>query len=207
MMQSTFVYLVVFAGSYLLGSIPFGFIVARMAGIRNIMEHGSGNIGATNVLRVLGPAHGVVVLLLDSLKGAIPAYVGLRVLGIGSLGGFLAGLFAIIGHNWSIFLRFRGGKGVATSAGVLLVCMPVPLGVAACVFLLVVALTRFVSLGSILSAWTAFAYVFFFGQELWQKAAILLLCLFVTYKHRANINRLILGQESRLGEKVKKGGR
>lgn len=207
MMQSTFVYLVVFAGSYLLGSIPFGFIVARMAGIRNIMEHGSGNIGATNVLRVLGPAHGVVVLLLDSLKGAIPAYVGLRVLGIGSLGGFLAGLFAIIGHNWSVFLRFRGGKGVATSAGVLLVCMPVPLGVAACVFLLVVALTRFVSLGSILSAWTAFAYVFFFGQELWQKAAILLLCLFVTYKHRANINRLILGQESRLGEKVKKAGR
>ncbi|HHW17995.1 MAG TPA: glycerol-3-phosphate 1-O-acyltransferase PlsY [Firmicutes bacterium] len=196
-----FAFLVVFGVSYLLGSIPFGFLVARMVGIDNIMAHGSGNIGATNVFRVLGPAYAVPVLALDAGKGALAAYLGLRYLNLGEPGAFLAGLFAIAGHNWSIFLKFRGGKGVATSAGVAIVAFPELLLVGITVFAFVVLLTKYVSLGSLLAVWVAFVYSLVTGKDVFERIAVLFIAVLVTYRHRSNISRLLSGTESKLGQK------
>jgi len=198
----TFVW--VFAASYFLGSVPFGFLVAKAAGVKNIMEHGSGNIGATNVLRVAGLRYAVPVLLLDVLKGALPGYLGLRFLGMGSLGAVIAGLFAIAGHNWSLFLSFRGGKGVATTAGVMTIAIPKLLLFALLVFFLTVLTTRVVSLGSLLAGWVTLGFSLSPGFTTWERVFVLVFTLLITYSHRANIRRLLSGTESRLGDRTRK---
>lgn len=193
--------------SYILGAIPFGFLAARMRGV-DITKQGSGNTGATNVLRTLGAAYAVPVLLLDIGKGAAAAYLGLRFLGLGSMGALAAGLCAIAGHNWSVFLRFHGGKGVATSAGVALVTFPYLALTGVAVFVLVVAATRYVSLGSIVAAWSAFLVSLGPGYGMAQRVFVFVLVAAITYQHRSNIARLLAGAERKIGEKpiVRKDG-
>jgi glycerol-3-phosphate acyltransferase PlsY len=191
--------------SYLLGSMPFGFIAARLRGV-DLRRQGSGSTGATNVLRTLGPAYAVPVLLLDVGKGALAAYLGLRYLELGALGALIAGAAAVAGHNWSAFLRFRGGKGVASSAGVVLVAFPWLLAVALGVFILTVVATRYVSLGSILGAWAAFLLSLTPEYTLVARIPVLVLVVLITYQHRANIKRLLSGTENKIGQKVRKDG-
>ncbi len=193
-------FLICVAG-YLAGSIPSGVIISKLAGIENIMSYGSGNTGATNVFRVLGPKYAAIVLVMDILKGVLPAYFGLRYLNMGTLGAFIAGVFSIVGHNWSAFLGFRGGKGVAATAGVALIVFPKILAVSVAVFLVVVALSRYVSLGSLLGVWAGFAYSLLPQFTALDKLAVFGLAAVVTYKHRSNIQRLASGSELKLGKK------
>jgi glycerol-3-phosphate acyltransferase PlsY len=183
--------------AYLVGAIPFGYLAAKLAGV-DITEKGSGNIGATNVLRTLGLSYAIPVLLLDVAKGALAAYAGLRCLDLGTVGALIAGALAISGHNWSVFLGFRGGKGVATSAGVGLVMFPLLLMVAVLVFVLVVAATRYVSLGSLLGVWSAFAFSLIPGQDTTTRGVVLIIAILITYRHRSNIGRLISGTENKV---------
>jgi len=176
------------------------YLVFALCGV-DVRKFGSGNIGATNVFRVLGPI-AVFVLVLDVGKGLVSAYLGALLFPDAPLLQVLAGVSAVVGHNWSVFLGFRGGKGVATTAGALLWLMPVLLGIGVGVFLLVVALTRYVSLGSILFAvWLALGTLMIplptaFRWSAWVVA------VFIVYQHRSNIRRLLAGTESRFGEHV-----
>lgn len=194
------VFFEIFSLGYLLGSIPFGFIFARWRKV-DITHIGSGNTGATNVLRALGPKYAVPVLILDMGKGALAAYLGLRYLGMGNVGAVLAGAAAIAGHNWSLFLKFRGGKGVATTAGAAAIVFPWLLLAAVAVFIFTVIMTKYVSLGSILGVWAAFLLSLLPSQPLLNKITIFLLGCAITYTHRQNIQRLLKGTENRFGAK------
>jgi acyl phosphate:glycerol-3-phosphate acyltransferase len=189
--------------SYVLGSIPFGLLVGKLFGTRDVREAGSGNIGATNVARVAGPLAGILTLLLDAAKGALAVYLAARLSEQSSTWMMIAGLCALLGHCFPVWLRFRGGKGVATAAGVFLVlCPPAFLG-GAVLFFLVVLYWRFVSLGSI-SAAAAMPLLIYF---LWAPHhappnavtfGSLAAALLVVYKHDANIQRLAQGDEPKL---------
>ena len=225
---------------YLLGSFPTGYLVARRHGI-DIREHGSGNIGATNVLRVLGKKPGYLVFFCDALKGllsvrlavliaaAIPLpheievrdFVGGKLFvhhlsgvpapsaGVIAIAGILAGLACILGHNFPVWLRFRGGKGVATTVGVLLGLMPAAFGVAAVVWLVSFFVSRYVSLASLLAAAVLPVAVWFltrndgpasgFHAPLFWFSIIAAALIF--WRHRANIGRLLNGTESRFNRK------
>jgi glycerol-3-phosphate acyltransferase PlsY len=200
-LEGASVTLAVCLASYLMGAIPFGFLAARLKGI-DITKQGSGNTGATNVLRTLGPTYAIPVLLLDVGKGALAAYLGMRFLGLGTLGALLAGACSIAGHNWSVFLKLRGGKGVATSAGVGLVVFPYLLLAALAVFVVVILATRYVSLGSLVAAWTAFLLSLTPSYTMTQRVAVLILVVAITTQHRSNIARLAAGTERKFGEKA-----
>lgn len=187
---------------YFLGSFPSGVIVSRHAGVDDIMSRGSGNIGATNVFRVLGAKYGAIVLALDMLKGIIPAYLGSRY--FGTLGALVVGMCVILGHNWSIFLKFKGGKGIATTAGVALVAFPKTVAISVVVFLVTIAVTKYVSLGSLLAVWVGFFYTLFTPAAVSEKILVFCLAAIVTYKHKSNITRLISGKELKLGDKERK---
>lgn len=189
---------------YVLGSLPFGFLAARLKGI-DILRTGSGATGATNVMRVLGPAYALPVLLMDVGKGAFSAYLGLRYLGMGALGALVGGAAAVAGHNWSVFLKFKGGKGVATTAGVVLVAYPRILAVALAVFAVAVAATRYVSLGSILGAWAGALASLAPEYGPVQRIPVFVLVLLITLQHRSNVKRLLQGKERKLGERVTPG--
>ncbi|HEY3315149.1 MAG TPA: glycerol-3-phosphate 1-O-acyltransferase PlsY [Bacillota bacterium] len=187
---------------YLIGAVPFGFIAGRLLGV-DVRKHGSGNIGATNVLRVIGARAAAPVLLLDAAKGAAPVYLA-RHLAAGvdpAWAGMLAGLAAIAGHNWSVFLGFKGGKGVATSAGVAIMLIPRYLLAGLGAFVVAVALTRYVSLGSILGALATGIYVLIAPSALPEKVFGVVGAVFIIYRHKANITRLLAGQESRVGQR------
>lgn len=186
--------------SFLMGSVPFGVIVARARGV-DLRKVGSGNIGATNVLRALGKGPALFTLAGDMLKGAGAVALG-RVLGLDPLGYGLMGLGAVLGHNYSVFTGFKGGKGVATGIGVALVYVP-PAGLASVAVWLVTAfLTRYSSLGAV-AAFATFAPLVYFmggtGHEALVSAAVSCLILF---KHSGNIIRLVKGTERRIGERA-----
>src|SRR3954468_21916969 len=143
----------VWAAAYLAGDLPFGYLVARSRGV-DIFAAGSGNIGATNVGRVLGRKFGLLVFVLDFLKGAVPTAIATRFDGGADWLPVAAGLAAFVGHMFPVYLRFRGGKGVATGAGVVAVLLPGPTAVAVLVWVTVLAATRYVSLASVLAAVT-----------------------------------------------------
>ena len=187
---------------YFFGSFPSGVIVSRYAGVDDIMSRGSGNIGATNVFRVLGAKYGAIVLVLDMLKGIIPAYLGSRY--FGTLGALVVGICVILGHNWSIFLKFKGGKGIAATAGVALVAFPKTVVISVAVFLVTIAVTKYVSLGSLLAVWVGFFYTLFTQAAVSEKILVFCLAAIVTYKHKSNIVRLISGKELKLGDKERK---
>jgi acyl phosphate:glycerol-3-phosphate acyltransferase len=183
-------------GAYLLGSIPFGVVLARAKGI-DLREVGSGNIGATNVARALGKGWAVLVLLADAAKGFLPVWLA-RKLGLGPLAVALGGLFAIVGHMFTVFLRGRGGKGVATSLGIALALWPIAALIGFGVYVVVFVTTRLSSLGSLLGVWT-FALVFIFATSppLPLLALAIIGATLVTVRHRENITRLIHGEEKR----------
>jgi glycerol-3-phosphate acyltransferase PlsY len=203
------IYFVVALGAYLLGSIPTGFLVARAKGI-DIRKAGSGNIGATNSMRVLGKPAGIFVLLVDVLKGfAAVAWLPILILKIFSTTQIdletlriVAGIFAVLGHNYPCWLKFKGGKGIATTAGVFLALAPWALLVALVVFILAVALTKYVSVGSIAAAIALPATVWILSpHNLFLNIVATVLGALAIFKHRKNMQRLMAGTENRLGKK------
>jgi glycerol-3-phosphate acyltransferase PlsY len=169
------------------GSVPFGVLIARRLGV-DIREHGSGNIGATNVTRVLGPVIGLVVLVLDALKGALPVGVALHA-AAGPWTVAATGLAAVCGHCFSPFLRGRGGKGVATAAGVFLVLVPTLLGLGVLVFLVVLRVTRVPALGSLAAMLAISAILVARGDLPFAALACAVLAL-MFYTHRSNLAKL-----------------
>lgn len=188
--------------AYLFGAVPFGLLVAKSRGI-NIREQGSGNIGATNVLRCVGKGWGIFTLVLDALKGFIPAFFFTKIVGLESEWGVLFGLAAIIGHTFPVYLKFKGGKGVATSAGMLLGVAPAAVGVGLVFWIICMALSRYVSLSSIVAAIAVAVAVWLDPRQdsLIVNIALTALALLVVWLHRANVGRLLNGTENRFGKK------
>ncbi len=184
------------AFSYVLGSVPTGLWLGLKLRNIDIREHGSRNIGATNTLRVLGRKLGIITLAMDVLKGWLPVAFALW-LGVWDYLPILCGLAAILGHTFSLFLRFRGGKGVATSTGVFLGLAPLPTLIAAVVFGVVVAATRMVSAGSITAAAALSLTVLFFPEPIPVRVVTVAVAVLVVVKHRANIRRILNGEENR----------
>ena len=185
--------------SYLIGSFPTGYLMGRIVYGINLFDHGSKNVGATNALRVLGKKAGIFVLIVDALKGAVPVLLANQILQLDYKWSLAVGIAAIFGHTFSPFIKFKGGKGVATSAGTFLALAPLAFGVSFATFISVVVLTKFVSLGSILASIAlpiACAFLHPGKPALWQACAVL--AFFITFKHRSNIGRLLRGEENRL---------
>lgn len=196
--------------AYLLGSVPTGFLVAKSRGM-DIRTLGSGNIGATNVFRILGKSAGVLVLLADAAKGCLavlmvaPLFCGWFYPGAGPTArdwfDICAGAAAILGHNYTCWLYFKGGKGIATSAGVLVALVSVPLVIILGVWIIVFALTRYVSLASILAAFVLPFATWAVGKGLTLVVVTAVLAALAIYRHKANIRRLINGTEDRISLK------
>lgn len=193
--------------SYLVGSIPTGYIFGRLMKGLDIRQYGSGNVGASNVMRVLGKKYGILTLLLDAAKGIAAVWVigplwGCAMLDFSNIQ-LASGIASIAGHNWTCFLNFKGGKGVATSAGVFLALAPLVTLCLLAVWSLVAYLFRYVSLASMAAsaALPIFLYIFHRPTS-WVIAGFFLLCVSI-WKHRANIQRLLEGKEHKIGEKVK----
>ena len=224
--------------AFLLGSIPFGLIIAKAKGV-NIRDHGSGNIGATNVLRVIGKKYGIICLLLDALKGFIPVMLAVNLIQIagkgnplhlaaldpfalilpaaqqfkGQLVHVLTALAAVLGHNYSPWVGFKGGKGIATSAGVLMALMPAGIGLLVIVWLIAFGISRYVSLASIIAA-AALPLITIYGSWFhgriadgtWNKPLFffsLVIAILAIWKHQTNIQRLLAGTEHRFSRKPK----
>jgi acyl-phosphate glycerol 3-phosphate acyltransferase len=194
--------------AYLVGAVPFGYVVARAKGV-DILCHGSGNIGATNVGRILGRRYGILVFLLDFAKGALPTAVAGALAPAGLPSEWpqvTAGVAAFLGHLFPVYLKFRGGKGVATGAGVVAVLAPGPTAGAALAWLTVVAATRYVSLASLVAAAVLCVLRFAFtpdpltGPRGVVTAFCVIAAVLVALRHRANIGRLLHGNENRLKE-------
>lgn len=192
--------------AYFLGSIPFSFIVARLLRGSDVRIEGSGNVGATNVLRAAGASAAVLALLLDMAKGIAPLLLG-RLVGASSGTMAVAGVAAVLGHIYPVFLGFRGGKGVATAAGVSFCLAPLVTLIAVAIFGIIVAITRFVSAGSIAAA-ISLPLLAHLGTHLdlgsavgfESRLALAILAVMVVAKHRQNFTRLVSGSESKLGE-------
>ena len=186
------------AGAYLTGSIPFSFLVARLFGVRDVRAVGSGNVGATNVMRSAGRTAGILAFLLDASKGALAAFVVLELEGKESPLPALAAAAAVLGHMYPVWLGFRGGKGVATGAGAFLPLAPAATGIGVLAFALTLAVSRYVSLASMAGALSlsATAFVVAPAATAWTALAI---AFFVVWKHRANLQRLRAGVENRVG--------
>ena len=210
-----FAYIIVAVAAYLLGSIPTGFLVAKAKGI-DIRSVGSGNIGATNAMRVLGKPAGIFVLLVDAAKGFIACVLGVFIAAYFTSGYYdmktnanvapqfalIAGIFAVLGHNYTCWLKFKGGKGVATSAGVFLALAPVALGFALAAFILAVLITRYASVGSIVAAMVLPVAVWFTKGKFILRIVTIALCALAIFKHKTNMQRLLAGTENRIGKKT-----
>lgn len=199
--------------SYLLGSIPFSILISKFFKKIDIREYGSKNPGASNVFRVVGPVAGTIVLILDIGKGFAAVFLLTRLLGEATAISpiylqLLAGVSVILGHIFSIFVKFKGGKGIAVGAGALLALIPVELFLGLLVFIIIVAISRYVSLGSLSAAVficvSLVAEKYFFQQN--QPFILILTCFILTllvfYTHRGNIKRLLNGTENKIGQKV-----
>jgi len=208
-------YLIVAAVAYLLGSIPFGYLLVRIFRGEDIRQTGSGNIGATNVVRSGAKGLGIATLALDAIKGALAVCLAALVAGskYNLCGDFvqhpcapalrlmsLAAICAVLGHVFPVWLRFKGGKGVATALGAFCVLFPKVILVSLVIFILVVAITRYVSLGSILGA-IAFPVAAYFMQNADWLSLFLAsgVSLIIVLKHHQNISRLLAGTENRFG--------
>lgn len=190
-------------GAYLLGSIPFGLFIGKLFGKVDVREHGSGNIGVSNVLRTVGWFPAVVVLICDAGKGALPVFLA-KLVFTNPGWWLLAGVIAVVGHNWPIFLKFKGGRGVATTIGFIVTLMPV-----IALWLLVIwgvslGISRYISLSSIIAA-VAFPILLLIGRFPTSYILLgLIVSFLVIFRHRANINRLLAGQEFKIGQNVAK---
>ncbi len=181
--------------SYLLGSVPFGYLIFYLSEGKDIRGLGSGNIGATNVLRSKGKLAGLATLLLDVLKGALPIVYGRIHFDLPWIV-LLGGLAVLLGHVFPVFLKFRGGKGVGSLVGVFLVFYYPALLVFLLVFFLTLRLSRYVSLGSLLGA-SALFFCILFTQVVEASIVVFLMLLLIVFRHRANIQRLLAGNENK----------
>lgn len=191
--------------TYLFGSLPCGVWVGKTLKNIDIREHGSKNSGATNAYRILGPKYGIMVLILDALKGYLPLYLA-SIFGVSGVYLVLLGLVAILGHTFSFFLKFKGGKGVATSLGVFLFLMPHVIMILLIVFIAVVAISGYISLASIICSALLPILAFFLPvRDVSTRYPLvgisLIVGLFVIYKHKANITRLMEGKENKFNLK------
>ncbi len=203
--------------SYFLGSIPTAYIFGRVLKGIDIRKFGSGNVGATNASRLLGKGPGIAVLILDIFKGFLAVFFlgNIVMLGISGMPGAAAGisdtalriilgLSAILGHSWTIFLGFKGGKGIATTLGVLLglalkvSSLKIVLGLLIFTWLVIFIITRIVSAASVLSALLLPAYMFFFKQPFLLTSLSIILAIFIILRHKSNIKRILQGKEPRL---------
>ena len=201
--------IITFFATYILGSIPTSYIMGKLIKGIDIRNFGSGNAGATNALRILGTKVGVSTLIMDIGKGFLAVNIARLIIHQPSdLILIITGLFAILGHIFTIFLKFKGGKGVATSAGVFIALVPIPISIALFVFIVTVWLSKFVSLGSILAAFTLFISELVINirnsfAELEILIFIFIVVLFIIIRHKSNIQRLINGNESTISFKKK----
>lgn len=192
-MKTAFVVLL----GYVLGSVPFAFLVTRGRGI-DLRLIGSGNVGAANVLRTTGVRSAVMVMLLDSLKGSV-AVLAAQAMTTGAAAPVAAGIASILGHIYPVWLRFHGGKGVATAAGVFGVLAPIALAIASGVFVLMICVTRFISAGSVAAALTLAIAAVATGASVAVVTGAIGAAVIVLYRHRANLVRLAAGTEQRVG--------
>lgn len=201
-------YIVTALVAYLLGSIPTGYLVAKARGV-DIRTVGSGNIGATNAFRVLGKGFGIFVLLMDALKGWVAVQVGASVVSQLLPGApieylrITAGIAAILGHNFTCWLNFKGGKGIATSAGVLIALVPWALLIILAIFIILFLTTRYVSIGSIAAAFALPFATWFTTHDIGLTAVMAAIGALAILKHRKNIQRLMNGTENRIQFKKK----
>jgi glycerol-3-phosphate acyltransferase PlsY len=186
---------------YLIGAIPVGFLVARVAGGIDIRGKGSGTIGATNVLRTLGPVPAVLTLLGDIVKGFVAVRVA-EVFGPDPAWGAAGALLAIVGNCWPVFLRFKGGKGVATALGAFLALTPAAIVPAAIVWIVFVAAFRYVSLASILASVSLALGAWILGYASTYAWAAACAAALILWRHHENVTRLLSGTERRLGERA-----
>ncbi|MGE5552617.1 MAG: glycerol-3-phosphate 1-O-acyltransferase PlsY [Betaproteobacteria bacterium] len=192
--------------SYLLGDILFAYLVGRFLFGVDVRRYGSGNLGGTNVFRTLGPLAAILVVTGDAAKGTLAVWLGGAVSQHSPVVQLLCGIAVIAGHNWPVLLGFKGGRGIGTSLGVLLGLMPKAVIVPAAAFVLTVALTRYVSLGSILAAVVFPPTVWWLGYPSLYRAGSLILAAFALYRHIPNMKRLLTGKEFKLGQKVEVSG-
>jgi glycerol-3-phosphate acyltransferase PlsY len=186
--------------AYLVGSVPFALLLARRWGARDLHLVGSGNIGAANVFRVSGPLAGALVATLDIAKGAASVLLAERF--VGDTGASVAAVAAVVGHVYPVWLRFRGGKGVATACGAFVILTPVAMAVAATVFVVVVWTTRFVSLGSVIASASLPPLALALGSPADASVAAAASAALIVFRHRSNLARMRLGLERRFGARL-----
>lgn len=190
-------YIAVILISYIIGSIPSGLVLGKGIWHVDLRRYGSGNIGATNAWRTLGKGPGLLIFAADLLKGVIGVGAGSLLIGT-PMGMVIGGILAIVGHSASIFLKFSGGKGVATGLGVLLMMMPSVSVIVFAVWLIIVLISKYVSLGSIVAAALVPIAAFFMDEPAEFIVFGLLAAVFVIYRHKSNISRLMSGTESKI---------
>lgn len=186
--------------SYLIGSISFSIVIAKVFKGIDIRNHGSGNAGATNTLRVLGLGPAILVLALDLLKGMACVFLARIISDVNWLP-VACGLAAIIGHNWPIWFKFKGGKGIATAIGVLSVLVFIPALIAGIIAILSIVFTRYVSLGSLIFTLLTPIFILILQYDLANFIGTVIICIFAFVRHRANIVKLLNGTENKLGSK------
>ena len=200
--MKTFILIVI---AYILGSIPNALWIGKVFKGIDVREHGSKNTGSTNAARVLGAKLGILTLILDISKGAIPVTLSFfmkadlleNMTGISSLDPIMVGIFAIIGHSFSLFMKFKGGKAVATTVGVFTVLVPKALLLAAVVFFVIFAVTRYVSVSSITAAISLPIFIFFLYWDVTYTIFGGIIAILIIVKHKSNIQRLLNGTESK----------
>ena len=192
--------------TYLLGSVSGGIITSRIAKGPDLHTVGSKSTGASNVQRTMGWKYGLITFFIDAVKGILSCLIAEWICG-NHMAALLAGLFCVVGHNWPVFFGFRGGKGVATTGGVMLYCFPVQALICIGLTILVIALFRYISLGSMLLvvSFTALSFWFSKGNPCIIVWACILMIMCIA-RHHANINRLIHGTENKLGHKTESSG-
>lgn len=188
--------------AYFIGSIPFAYIIVKLVKKIDIRTVGSGNAGATNAARVLGKWGFISVFLLDALKGFLPVFISLHYYGQTMITLIVAAV-VVLGHTYTVFLGFKGGKGVATGAGVFLALAPAEIGIGLVVFLIVFLATKMVSAGSILASITLLIAVCLMSNWFALKVLTAVIVFFVIFKHRSNIVRIIKGEENKFVRKKK----
>jgi len=187
---------VLFVLAYLVGAIPFGLVVGKLFYGVDVRRHGSGNVGTTNVFRVLGKKAGVAVLVCDMLKGYIPAIIAVWLFDPWFT--IFIAAAPVVGHIYSIFLKGRGGKGIATGAAVVLALVPLVFGIILLVWILLLLTTRYVSVASLAASFLVPVLTIAFGEPLPYEIAAVLVAVVVWWAHRGNIQRLLHGTENRV---------
>lgn len=192
-------YILIAIIAYCIGNISGGMILSRIIYKKDIRDHGSGNTGTTNAVRVFGKKMGLYTFIIDFLKGFIITFIGIKI--YGDLGGFVAGLFVVLGHDWPAIYKFKGGKGIATSFGSLIAVSPIHILIVFAIFIIIVAISRYVSLGSVSVAVLCILvgiYFIYSEDRLYAGLLYIILAIITIFKHRSNISRLLKGNESRI---------